>query len=260
MRDTDTGSIDGLAKRWRQARSVAVLTGAGLSTASGIPDFRSPGGRWSNYQPVTIQEFEVSDAAREEYWRYKGETWQVIREAEPNPAHLALVELAARDHIELLVTQNVDGLHERSGFDAARLVNIHGTDSQTECLSCGDRRPRAEAQAAWEAGQATPSCDCGGWLKPATISFGQSLIMADLSRAFRAAEHCDLFVAIGTSLVVSPINQMLVFAARAGASVAILTASETPFDAEANWKLSSPVEEVLPRLAQQLESSNGEIS
>src|SRR5438034_5341956 len=129
-----------LADAWRQARDVVVLTGAGLSTASGIPDFRSPGGRWERYQPVPLPEFLASERAREAYWRYKGETWQLIRAAEPNAAHLALADLARAGRVALLVTQNVDGLHERSGFPPERLVNIHGTDSAVECMACQDRK------------------------------------------------------------------------------------------------------------------------
>ena len=111
---------DELATLWRRARRVVVLTGAGLSTASGIPDFRSPGGRWERYQPVPLPEFLADEAARERYWRYKGETWQLIRAAEPNPGHRALADLAHAGRVELLVTQNVDGLHERSGFPRGR--------------------------------------------------------------------------------------------------------------------------------------------
>ena len=195
-----------LADAWRRARRVVVLTGAGLSTASGIPDFRSPGGRWERYQPVPLPEFLASERAREAYWRYKGETWQLIRAAEPNAAHAALADLARAGRIDLLVTQNVDGLHERSGFPPERLVNIHGTDSAVECMACHRRAPRAVAQAAWEAGTAVPRCDCGGPWKPATISFGQQLVAADLERALDAAAACDLFVAAGTSLVVGPVN------------------------------------------------------
>jgi len=241
--------LDDLAAAWRSARHVVVLTGAGLSTASGIPDFRSPGGRWSRYRPVTIQEFLAGEEARERYWRYKGETWEVISAALPNPAHVALAELATADRIALLVTQNVDGLHERSGFPAARLVNIHGTDSAVECLRCGQREARAVAQDAWHAGQAVPRCPCGAPWKPATISFGQALVPDDLDRSLRAAAACDLFVAAGTSLVVGPINQMLPVARRAGARTAILTASETPYDDVADWRISAAVEETLPAIA-----------
>ncbi len=237
-----------LARRWFGAESVVVLTGAGLSTASGIPDFRSPGGRWERYQPTPIQAFLASEAARADYWRYKGETWQIISKAAPNAAHLALAELACAARVQLLVTQNVDGLHERSGFPRDRLVTIHGTDSEIVCMSCGRREPRETAQAAWENGAAVPRCPCGGAWKPATISFGQSLVPEDLERALCAAAACDLFVAAGTSLVVGPVNQMFSEAKRADAATAILTASATPFDAQATYKLGEPVEQILPEL------------
>lgn len=243
-----SASIDAVGAAWRDAPRVVVLTGAGMSTASGIPDFRSPGGRWARYRPVTIQEFVANEDDRERYWRYKGETWEVIQAAAPNPAHVALAELATAGRIDLLVTQNVDGLHERSGMPAERLVNIHGTDSAVECLRCGAREPRAAAQRQWASGVAVPRCACGAPWKPATISFGQSLVDADLRRALRAAASCDLFVAAGTSLVVGPINGMLPAAQERGAKIAILTASETPFDAVADWKIDGPVEEVLPAL------------
>ena len=230
-------SVAELSACWQGARQVVVLTGAGLSTASGIPDFRSPGGRWERYSPTPIQDFVGSEAARVDYWRYKGETWQLISKAEPNAAHLALAELARAARIELLVTQNVDGLHERSGFPRNRLVTIHGSDSEVVCMSCGRREPRALAQSEWESGTAVPRCSCGGAWKPATISFGQSLVPEDLERALRAAAACDLFVAAGSSLVVGPINQMFAQAKRAGAATAILTASGTPFDAQVTFKL-----------------------
>jgi NAD-dependent deacetylase len=242
-------SVSELGRHWAAASRVVVLTGAGLSTASGIPDFRSPGGRWESYRPVPIQDFLAREAAREEYWRYKGETWQVIGAARPNPAHLALAELARAGRVELLVTQNVDGLHERSGFPTERLVNIHGSDSQVVCLACGQRRARDGVQREWEGGCAVPRCPCGGPWKPATISFGQGLVAEDLSRAMQAAAACDLFVAAGTSLVVGPINQMFDAARRAGATTAILTASETPYDAWADFRLGDPVERTLPALA-----------
>jgi len=242
--------IEPLASCWRDAQRVVALTGAGISTESGIPDFRSPGGRWERYQPTTIQEFLASDAAAEEYWRYKGETWQIISRSEPNAAHQTLATLAGAGRLELLATQNVDGLHERSGFPPERLVNVHGTDSSVICVDCGQRGPRGRAQEQWESGIALPRCeDCGGRLKPDVVSFGQSLVAADLERAFDAAASCDLFVAIGTSLVVGPINQMFDVAGRAGASTAILTASDTPYDGQADFRFSDPVAELLPEIA-----------
>ena len=248
-------TVAALATAWRAARSTVVLTGAGLSTASGIPDFRSPGGRWSTYRPVTIQEFLASDADRARYWRYKGETWEVVSGAAPNPGHLALATLACRGRIDLLVTQNVDGLHERSGMPPERLINIHGSDATVECMRCAARAARTVAQRLWAQGTAIPCCPCGGPWKPATISFGQALVTADLDRAMRAAAACTLFVAAGTSLVVGPINQMLPIAREAGARTAILTASETPYDAVATWKITAPLEQVLPALHDAIEGS-----
>lgn len=243
------GELEALATGWRDAASVVVLTGAGLSTASGIPDFRSPGGRWESYQPVLIQDFLAHERSREDYWRYKGETWEVIQAAAPNAAHAALTALARAGRVELLVTQNVDGLHERSGFPEERLVNIHGTDSRVMCVACGAREPREMAQRQWEAGTAVPCCPCGGAWKPDTISFGQQLISEDLERAFEAAGRAALLVAAGTSLVVSPINQMFDLAQRAGAQTAILTRSETPYDAHASFRFDDALAEILPRVA-----------
>jgi NAD-dependent deacetylase len=242
-------AFESLVARWRAAARVVVLTGAGLSTASGIPDFRSPGGRWERYQPVPLPDFLARKEARAEYWRYKGETWRVISQARPNPAHLALADLSRADRLHLLVTQNVDGLHERSGLPLELLINAHGTDSIVECMRCHRREPRAVAQEMWERGEAVPLCACGGPWKPATVSFGQSLVAGDLQRAMRGAAECDLFVAAGTSLLVGPINQTFVMARSAGAFTAILTASETPFDDAADAKLGEPLQEILPALA-----------
>jgi len=244
--------LEELAATWRGTDRVVVLTGAGLSTASGIPDFRSPGGRWERYRPVPLPDFLADEGARERYWRYKGETWQVIRTAAPNSGHEALAALGRGGRIDLLVTQNVDGLHERSGFPTDRLVNIHGTDAEVECMACHRRAPRALAQDAWEAGTAVPRCGCGGPWKPATISFGQRLVAEDLEQAMAAAASCGLFVAAGTSLVVGPINQMFPAARAAGARSAILTASETPHDDDADWKLDGPLEETLPAVCERV--------
>lgn len=193
-----------------------------------------------------IQDFVARESARKEYWRYKGETWQVIQEAEPNAGHRALVDFARAGRLALLVTQNVDGLHERSGFPGERLVNIHGTDSLVMCLECRAREPREVAQREWEAGVAVPRCPCGGPWKPATISFGQGLVQQDLRRSLEAAASCDFFVAAGTSLVVGPINGMFDAAHGAGATTAILTASETPYDGYCDIRLTDPVEKTLP--------------
>jgi NAD-dependent deacetylase len=245
-------AVSQIARFWSGAERVVVLTGAGISTASGIPDFRSPGGRWERYQPVSIQDFLASEEARREYWRYKSDTWQLITSAQPNAAHRALTELGRANRVHLLVTQNVDGLHERSGFPDDRLVNIHGTDSRVVCVECGREEPRSVGQELFDAGQPVPHCSCGGPFKPATISFGQSLVAEDLRRCFDEASRCDFFVAVGSSLVVSPVNQLFVEAKGAGARAAILTASETPFDDAVDWKLEDPLEVTLPALGRKV--------
>jgi NAD-dependent deacetylase len=242
------GTVEDLAAAWRRAGSVVVLTGAGMSTASGIADYRSPGGLWERFQAVTIHEFMESALSREGYWGYKTATWKAVQQAEPNPAHAALADLGRAGRIDLLVTQNIDGLHARSGYPESRLVRIHGTDSLAMCLSCDDRRPRRHIQALWDKTGEPPRCTCGGWWKPATISFGMSLVAEDLQRALGAAGGADLLVAAGSSLVVGPINAMVPQAAEAGAQVAILTASETPFDDLATWRSNDPLEEILPRV------------
>lgn len=240
--------MEDLAAAWREARQVVLLTGAGLSTASGIPDFRSPGGLWERFQTVTIDEFLSSEAAREGYWQYKSATWEALQQAQPNPGHKAITDLARAGHVALLATQNIDGLHERSGFPEERIIRVHGTDSEVMCMSCDTRRPRRDAQSWWLAHNSPPRCSCGGWWKPATISFGMSLVPQDLQRAMASAASADLLLAVGTSLEVGPVNSMVPTAAAAGASIAILTASETPFDHLATWRCTEPLQELLPLL------------
>lgn len=250
MDAADRKAVATLAAMWRRAGNVVVLTGAGLSTASGIPDFRSPGGIRERFRAVTIQEFLADAEARVGYWQYKQATWMTIRQAAPNGAHEALTDLAHAARLDLLVTQNVDGLHTRAGFPAHRLVRIHGTDAEAACLSCGRRESRDVVQSLWDETGKPPQCSCGGWWKPATISFGQGLVARDLERAMEAARRCDLLVAAGSSLVVGPINGMVPVAHDHGAAVAILTASVTPFDNLATWRLQAPVQEVLPVVAE----------
>ena len=250
MDRADEKALPALAAAWSRAQHVVVLTGAGLSTASGIPDFRSPGGLWEQFRAVTIQEFLADARSRSGYWQYKQATWELVCQAEPNAAHRALTELARAGRIDLLVTQNVDGLHARAGFPPDRLVQIHGTATEAVCLSCGRRQPRDTVQAIWNETGEPPRCSCGGWWKPATISFGQSLVVDDLERSMEAARRCDLLVAVGSSLVVGPINGMVSLAHAHGATVTILTASNTPFDDLAAFVLHAPVQEVLPHIAE----------
>ena len=235
----------------RRARRLVALTGAGISTDSGIPDFRGPQGVWTR-DPAAMRSSNIADyvadaAARRRVWqmRLHSPAWT----AEPNPGHLALVELERQGRLHTLVTQNIDGLHQRAGNDPSRVVELHGTMREVVCLACGDRGPMEPVLDRLRAGEEDPSClACGGILKSATISFGQSLVAADLRRAERAALECDLLLAVGSTLTVSPACELVPVAAAAGARVVIVNAQPTPYDALADAVVRTPISEALPEL------------
>jgi NAD-dependent deacetylase len=164
-----------LADYIRQARRILIFTGAGISTGSGIPDFRGPQGIWTRRQPVYYQDFLSSEAARLEYWDQKLESWETFRTARPNAVHHAARMLESSDKLLMVVTQNVDGLHAQAGISAERLLEVHGTNAEVECQSCGRRAPADPVVRRFEAERVPPRCECGGLLKAATISFGQAL-------------------------------------------------------------------------------------
>lgn len=227
--------IDALAELIAASKRVVAFTGAGISTESGIPDFRGPGGTWTRYQPITIQEFLASDVARKEYWRRQRESYPVMAGAQPNLAHLALAELERLGKLDCVITQNVDGLHQKAGVHPERVIELHGTSVWVSCLSCGQRLPRADAQARLEAGEETPVCQsCGGWLKPATISFGQAMPEWEMAEAERRARQSDLFLVIGSTLIVYPAAFLPAIALESGARMAIVNLSETPYDSQAD--------------------------
>ncbi|KAA9154438.1 NAD-dependent deacetylase [Amycolatopsis acidicola] len=235
----------------RDASRVVVLSGAGVSTDSGIPDFRGPQGVWTKNPAAEkqshIDEYVASGEVREESWRARLDhpAWQ----AKPNAAHLALVSLERSGRLDTLLTQNIDGLHQQAGSDPAKVVELHGTIADSICLSCGDRRDMQETLDRVRAGEADPDCQvCGGLLKSATISFGQPLDAEVLDRARLAALSCDLMLAVGSSLSVHPAAGLVDVAAAAGASVIVCNASETPYDDVADVVLRDPLSEVLPAI------------
>src|SRR6266571_6740637 len=221
-------------RQWiAEARSVVALTGAGISTDSGIPDFRGPQGVWTKNpeaeKMATLQYYACDPEVRKRSWRSRLENpaWR----ASPNPGHLALVDLERQGKLHTLVTQNVDELHQQAGTDPAKVVEIHGTMRHVMCMSCGERAPMERALERVRAGEDDPPCrTCGGILKSATISFGQNLVPDDLERAQRAAEHCDLLLAVGSSLSVYPAAGMVPIAKESGAALVIVNAEPTPFD------------------------------
>ena len=252
MTNVDLNSAIETVREWiREAGSVAALTGAGISTDSGIPDFRGPKGLWtkdpSAEKMATLDAYVSDPDVRKRSWKWRLETQQNKRE--PNDGHRALVDLERAGHLDTLVTQNVDGLHQSAGSDPARVVEIHGTIQEVQCLDCEERAPMERALARVIAGEEDPSCrSCGGMLKSATISFGQGLISRDLARAQEAAEGCDLILAIGTTLAVYPIAAMVPVAKEAGARVVILNGEPTEMDGVADAVLHGSISEILPQL------------
>jgi len=233
------------------ASSITVLTGAGISTDSGIPDFRGPNGVWtrnpSAQRMVTLQSYVEDPAVRALAWRNRREhpAWT----ARPNAGHRALVALERAGKLRAIVTQNIDELHQRAGSDPARVIEVHGSIFGVECLGCGRRSAMAEALQRVEAGEEDPAClGCGGIQKSATISFGQQLRPAVLQAACRAASDCELFLAVGSSLSVQPAAALCEVAVGAGARLVVVNAEPTPYDPLAAAVLRRPIGEVLPRL------------
>lgn len=224
------GKVERLGRLIGDAQRILVFSGAGISTASGIPDYRGPEGVWNTRRPVFYQDFMTSAEARRRYWQQKLEDHAEFSEAAPNPAHRCIADLEAAGKVEMVVTQNVDGLHRAAGTSPDRLVEIHGTARLVECQTCGKRTdPQPHFETFLATGEA-PKCECGGLLKSATISFGQSLRSVDLGRAKIAAENADLALAVGSSLVVYPAADIPLHAAASGAAYAIVNRGETDHD------------------------------
>ena len=232
-----------------KATRIVALTGAGISTESGIPDFRGPQGVWTK-NPLAeklsnIHHYMSDPDVRKLAWqsRLDHPAWR----AEPNAGHGALADLERRGRLHALITQNIDGLHQRAGNSAGKVIEVHGTMREVMCMSCSWRGPMQETLDRVRAGEDDPPCvRCGGILKSATISFGQPLVTSVINRAFRAATEADLLLAIGTSLQVYPIAAVVPEAKNRGARVVILNAEPTPFDHAADAVLNQPIGEVLP--------------
>lgn len=241
-----------------RSERIVVLTGAGISTDSGIPDFRGPKGLWTKNpgaeKKAHIDNYINDPEHRRDRWQRlaEGSMWA---EREPNSGHGALVRLEQRNKLHTLITQNVDGLHQAAGSSDEIVVEVHGTTRKVRCLDCGEEAPMEKALDRVRAGEADPACrTCGGLLKAATISFGQSLIADDLMRAELAARQCDLMMAVGTSLGVYPVAAVVPTAQRAGAKLLIVNAEPTPFDAGADIVLRGGISDVLPAIVEPVQS------
>jgi NAD-dependent deacetylase len=219
-------------QRWiAEARRIVIFTGAGISTESGIPDFRSPGGIWTKMRPIDFSDFLASDEARRETWRRRFATDPTLRAAEPNRGHRAVAALVNRGKASAVITQNIDGLHQASGVPADRVIELHGNTTYAHCLDCAQRYELTDIRVEFERTGEAPVCDaCGGFVKTATVSFGQSMPAAAMIRAEEETLAADLFITIGSSLVVYPAAGFPELAARNGARLVILNREPTALD------------------------------
>jgi NAD-dependent deacetylase len=243
-------SINALAGLIRCSKYVVALSGAGISTESGIPDFRGPQGIWTKMRPIELQEFLAAPKARREYWRRKIESWPQMRDAEPNEGHKALARLFDAGYIKTMITQNIDGLHQKSGIPEDRVIELHGSNTYITCLRCRklyrweDLLPFFDLYP--EPSQECPRCeDCGGWLKPATISFGQAMPEEQTKKAFEEAGMAELLIIVGTSLQVYPAAGIPGETIRKGGRVAIINNQPTNLDRAAELVLRGPAGEIL---------------
>jgi NAD-dependent deacetylase len=246
MPRTPIGNRDALRSLIEGARRIVAFTGAGISTESGIPDFRSPGGIWSRLEPITYQAFLTSEEARLEDWRRRFEMNRGFAAAEPNVGHRAVAALVEEGRAAGIVTQNIDGLHSRSGVPADRLVEIHGNATYAHCLDCRTVMTLEAAREAIRQEDRSPRCGrCGGLVKAAVVSFGEPVPEGAMARAVALAREADLMLVLGSSLVVQPAASLPLLAKRAGARLAIVNREPTPLDGEADLVVRSGIGEAL---------------
>jgi len=232
------------------ANRIVVFTGAGISTESGIPDFRSPGGIWDRFDPddFTYQKFVRDPEARRRQWQMLREGW-LTSEAKPNPAHYAIAELDRLGKLDCVITQNVDNLHQKGGVPDNKVFELHGNMQWVVCLSCGQRYPFEQIKVKLDAGEEIPDCEvCHGILKPDAVFFGQSLPAEVLSEATRRSSNCDLFIVIGSTLIVYPAAFMPIYAVDSGAKLVIINLSSTPMDQQATVLIRAKAGETMSRV------------
>jgi NAD-dependent deacetylase len=261
MRDE---AIVAAARLIYEAKSIVVFTGAGISTESGVPDFRSPGGIWSQYNAddLTYQKFRSDEKYRKIYWAYDRARYPAMRDAVPNSAHKAVVDIERSGRLSALVTQNIDGLHQKAGSSPEKVYELHGTVREITCLDCHTRWPREEITEEMDRkGIEVAYCKhCGGPLKCATIAFGQSLPQDVLEKSSYYARNCDLFITIGSSLVVQPAASLPLEAKRGGARLILVNLSDTPYDQFMDIIVTSPAGPAMDGIMTELRAMPGEIS
>ena len=234
-----------------ESRSTVCLTGAGISTESGIPDFRSKGGIWDRFDPkdFEIRRWLASEDIQRRYWEVAQDGYNLVRNATPSKGHFALAKLSLHGHLRLLVTQNTDGLHQKAGHDPGKIVELHGTSHVCVCVGCGTKLPRSEVHARVQGGEMIPKCEgCGRLLKPDAVFFGEELSPEKLSMAVEASKEAGVFLVAGSSLAVRPAGGLPERARRAGARLIIINEGPTRFDAKADMRIQGKTGDLLPAL------------
>lgn len=249
-------TLETFATKIKECRDIVFFTGAGISTESGVPDFRSPGGIWTKYTPVYFDEFTSSEEARMRYWRMKRETHGLYKNVQPNIGHYAIRTFEERGQLLGLITQNIDGLHGLAGVSKEKIVELHGTDRQVVCLSCGKLFPGEDIYRTLVGDFTPPVCgQCGGILKPATVSFGQAMPVEAMQRAQKLSESAEIFIVAGSSLQVQPAASFPVLAKQSGAFLAIINRDLTPLDSLADFNYRGAIGEFFRDLTQMLADS-----
>ena len=244
--------ITRVSRKIKEGGKNVVFTGAGISTESGIPDYRSQGGIWDKFRPVYFDEFMSSRKAREEYWQRWVALYRDLMRAEPNPAHKALVKLHGLGLLESVITQNVDGLHQVSGLPVEMIIELHGNTRRIRCMGCRRLSPIDAVYKRLIEGESAPECACGSYLKPDTISFGQAMPAAEVEKAAVLSQNCDFFMVVGSTLLVQPAAHMPYYAKNQGAFLAIVNLSETPCDSMSDVLIRGKAGEVLAKIIQEI--------
>jgi NAD-dependent deacetylase len=242
-----------IAEKIKKGGKSVVFTGAGISTESGIPDYRSQGGIWDKFRPVYFDEFMSSRDAREEYWRRWKELYKGITRAKPNAGHSSIARLYRMGLLSAVITQNVDGLHQQSGLADEKIIELHGNTTRIRCMACRKITSTEETQKRLDSGDPAPECECGGYLKPDTISFGQAMPVTEVEKATSLSQTCDFFLVVGSTLLVQPAAHMPIYAKQNRAFLAIVNLSETPCDDMCDVLIRAKAGDVLQRIVKEVE-------
>ncbi len=241
-----------IANKIKESKHLIIFTGAGISTESGIPDYRSQGGIWDKFKPVYFDEFMSSKKARIKNWKQRLDMEKSLSVSKPNIGHQSIATLYELGYLKTLITQNIDGLHQASGIPESTIIELHGNTRRVRCMRCKKVISWETAQQMINSGEKAPECACSGYYKPDTISFGQAMPVEETQRAVDLSSRCDVFIVVGSTLLVQPASLMPEYAKNSGAFLAIINLSDTPYDDRCDVLIRKKAGEVLKHIVQQI--------